>query len=89
MTVTTQDSLLQCLLALSRYHGNATTAKALCGVLPLDGRQLTPGLFERAASRVGLVSRVIHRRAEEIELALLPAVIIPAGLTRMPVDGLG
>ncbi|MEQ8801732.1 MAG: type I secretion system permease/ATPase, partial [Haliea sp.] len=40
-----------------------------------DGR-LTPALFERAASRVGLVSRVLPRGARDVEPALLPAVVL-------------
>ena len=78
-TTTTDDSLLQCLLALSRYHGNATTAEALCGGLPLEGGKLTPGLFERAASRISLVSRIVYKSADQIESALLPAVLVQEG----------
>ena len=73
------DSLLQCLLALSRYHGNASTAQAVTGGLPLEGGNLTPGLFERAASRVGMVSRIVYKPADQIEPALLPAVIMQEG----------
>ena len=32
----TDDPLLQCLLALCRYHGNASTAEAVMGGLPVD-----------------------------------------------------
>ena len=70
------DSLLQCLLALCRYHGNASTAEALTGGLPLEGGNLSPALFERAASRVGMVSRIVYKPADQIEPALLPAVIM-------------
>ncbi len=76
MTASADDTLLQCLLALCRYHGNASTAEAVAGGLPLEDGRLTPALFERAASRVGLASRVIYRRANEIERALLPAVLL-------------
>lgn len=76
MKTATEDSLLQCLLALSRYHGSATTAEALCGGLPLEGGRLTPGLFERAASRVGLVSRLVYKSADQLDRALLPAVLV-------------
>jgi ATP-binding cassette, subfamily C, bacterial LapB len=76
MNAIRDDSLLQCLLALSRYHGHASTAEALRSGLPMDGEQLTPGLFERAASRIGLVSRVIYKAADEVEPALLPAVLM-------------
>jgi ATP-binding cassette subfamily C protein LapB len=64
---------------LGRYHGHASTAEALCGGLPLDGKHLTPGLFERAASRIGLVSRVVYKVADELEPALLPAVLMLQG----------
>ncbi|MBE9538011.1 MAG: type I secretion system permease/ATPase [Proteobacteria bacterium] len=73
------DSLLQCLLALSRFHGNASTAQAVTGGLPLEGGNLTPGLFGRAASRVGMVSRIVYKPADQIEPALLPAVIMQEG----------
>lgn len=72
----TEDPLLQCLLALCRFHGNASTAEAVMGGLPVDSGQLTPALFERAASRVGLTSRIVYRGAREIEPALLPAVLL-------------
>ncbi|WP_241505994.1 type I secretion system permease/ATPase [Parahaliea mediterranea] len=70
------NSLLQCLLALCRYHGSASTPEALTGGLPLANGRLTPALFERAASRVGLVSRIVERRADGIEAELLPAVLL-------------
>ena len=76
MTATTEDSLLQCLLALGRYHGPPPTAESLCGGLPLEGGVLTPGLFERAASRIGLVSRIVHKSADQLEPALLPAIVV-------------
>ncbi|MFV0275958.1 MAG: type I secretion system permease/ATPase [Parahaliea sp.] len=73
------DTLLQCLLALGRFHGNASTPEALSGGLPLVDGVLTPGLFERAASRVGLVSRIVRRRIDELETELLPAVVLLHG----------
>ncbi|MFT6285582.1 MAG: ATP-binding cassette subfamily C protein LapB [Halieaceae bacterium] len=76
MTARSDDPLLQCLLALCRFHGAASTAEAVAGGLPLEDGKLTPSLFERAASRVGLASRVIYKAANEIEPALLPAVLL-------------
>lgn len=76
MKARNEDSLLQCLLVLSRYHGNATTPEALCSGLPLPDGHLTPGLFERAASRADLVSRVSDKSADAIDSALLPAVLL-------------
>ncbi|PLW83792.1 type I secretion system permease/ATPase [Kineobactrum sediminis] len=79
MSVSTNDSLLQSLLALCRYHGSASTAEALSGGLPLENGLLTPALFERAARRAGLVSRILPRSAREAEPALLPAVVLLKG----------
>ncbi len=76
MTASLDDSLLQTLLAMCRYHGNPSTGEALVGGLPLENGQLTPALFERAASRVGLVSRILPRSARDVEPALLPAVVL-------------
>ncbi len=71
-----EDPLLQCLLALCRYHGATSTAEALVGGLPVTDGKLTPSLFERAAARVGLTSRLLHRPATDIDAALLPAVLL-------------
>ncbi len=79
MSARADDSLLQCLLALCRYHGNASTAEALVGGLPLEEGYLTPTLFDRAASRVGLASRVMYKSADAIEPALLPAIVLQQG----------
>ncbi|MEM1114488.1 MAG: type I secretion system permease/ATPase [Pseudomonadota bacterium] len=76
MDARVEDSLLQCLLALCRYHGNASTAEALTSGLPLDGGILTPSLFERAASRVGLVSNLVKKPLEGLDEGLLPAVLL-------------
>lgn len=76
MTVRSEDTLLQCLLALCRYHGCASTPEALTSGLPLEGGCLTPGLFSRAADRSGLVSRILQRESRAIDDALLPAVLI-------------
>ena len=73
------DPLLECLLALCRFHGVGTTAAAVCGGLPLKNGQLTPDLFDRAASRMGLSSKFVHRDVDAIEKALLPAVVLLDG----------
>lgn len=78
-TAVMEDTLLQCLQALCRYHGKAATAEGLASGLPLENGRLTPGLFERAASRAGLVSRIVERPADTLEPELLPAVVLLEG----------
>ena len=53
-TATHEDPLLDCLLEVSRLHGNTTTRSALIAGLPLTGHVLPPSLFNRAAARAGL-----------------------------------
>ena len=76
MTTPVNDPLLQCLLALAKYHGNGTTAEALTSGLPLQEGRLTPSLFGRAASRTGLASKVLHQNLPDIEPSLLPAILL-------------
>jgi ATP-binding cassette subfamily C protein LapB len=69
------DLLLECLLSVCRHHGNSTTREALIAGLPFEGR-LTPSLFERAAKRANMVSKVIRKPLESLHNALLPAVLL-------------
>lgn len=68
--------LMACLLALTKAHGISTSASALQAGLPLQHEQLTPSLFSRAAERVGFVTQQAVRPLEQINLALLPAVLL-------------
>ena len=70
------DSLLACLLLLARTHGEALTADGAVAGLPLEGGRLTPSLFERAAARAGLSSRVVMRPLRDLQSALLPAIVL-------------
>ena len=74
-----EDALLQCLLTLCRFHAVGTAEAAIYAGLPLRDGKLTPVLFERAAGRVGLASRIVYRTITDIEPALLPAVVILKG----------
>ncbi len=76
MTTVVNDPLVQCLLALCKFHGDGSTPEALTAGLPLQDGKLTPSLFSRAASRAGLSSKVIHVPLAEIERNLLPAILL-------------
>lgn len=75
-TAADRDELLQCLLILARSHGEALTADGAVAGLPLEGGRLTPSLFERAAARAGLSSRIVSRSLQQLQPALLPAVLL-------------
>ena len=70
------DALLACLLVVASVHGQALAADAVLAGLPLEEGVLTPALFERAAHRAGLVSRIARQPLDRIEPALLPAVLL-------------
>ena len=72
------DTLLDCLLVVARAHGRALTPDAVLSALPLERGRLTPALFERAARRAGLASRIVRQPLARIEPALLPAVLLLA-----------
>ena len=71
-----QDSLLECLLALGSHYGQSTTRDALTSGLPLENQKLTPSLFSRAASRIGLTTKIHKKNLSDIYSSLLPAVLI-------------
>lgn len=75
MEINDHDPLLECLLALSSYHGRPTTKDALLAGLPVE-EQLTPGLFARASARVGLISKIVSKPLEKLNSALLPVVLL-------------
>ncbi|MDO3384359.1 type I secretion system permease/ATPase [Gilvimarinus sp. SDUM040013] len=68
--------LTACLVALAKAHGIRTSESTLLAGLPLQQEQLTPSLFDRAATRAGLASQLSQRPLAEINQALLPAILI-------------
>lgn len=72
----TLDPLLECLVALSRFHGLPQTRDAFTAGLPLVDSRLTPSLFQRAARRAGLSSKIARRRLGQITEHLLPVVLL-------------
>jgi len=76
-----EDPLLSCLLTLSRHYGRTATSEALTAGLPLRDGWLTPALFARAASRVGLTARVTPVALSALDPVLMPAVLLLEGGT--------
>ncbi|UCD65417.1 MAG: type I secretion system permease/ATPase [Deltaproteobacteria bacterium] len=75
-TDTHDDPLLDCLMQLTKLHGRSATRTSLSSGLPLVDNRLTVDLFSRAAERVGLSSRVLHRPLERITSLQLPVVLL-------------
>ncbi|MFT5084418.1 MAG: ATP-binding cassette subfamily C protein LapB [Lentisphaeria bacterium] len=76
MTSTHHDPLLECLLVLGTYYGQATSRDALISGLPLKDRRLDPSLFGRSARRIGLTSKISKKPLNQINNSLLPAVLL-------------
>ncbi len=70
------DPLLDCLVEVARIHGRPNTRAALVAGLPVGKEGLSPSLFDRAAARAGLASRVVRRPLARIDEALLPVVLL-------------
>jgi ATP-binding cassette, subfamily C, bacterial LapB len=70
------DPLLECLMALARIHGVPRTRDALVSGLPLSDQQLTPSVFERAARRAGMSSKIMRRSLDALNDALFPVVLL-------------
>ena len=74
--VVESDELLSCLLLLARSHGEAATRDGALAGLPLEQGRLTPALFERAARRVGLASRVVRQSLTALKGDLFPVLLL-------------
>lgn len=70
------DSLLECLLLVALGHGRPLSRDSALAGLPLVEGRLTPGLFERAASRAGLSVRIVPGRPGEMGEAQFPLVAL-------------
>lgn len=73
------DELLSCLLILARSHGETITRDAALAGLPVEQGKLTPVLFERAARRAGLTSRVVRQPLAALKAELFPVVLLLQG----------
>jgi ATP-binding cassette subfamily C protein LapB len=70
------DALLDCLLMVAHAHGGVYSRDALTAGLPLAAGRLTPSLFERAARRAGMASRIVAASLDDLNPALLPAILL-------------
>lgn len=70
------DPLLGCLEIAADHYGRSPGLGVLTSGLPLVNGRLTPQLFLRAASRIGLSARIAKRRIGEILKILFPVVLL-------------
>ena len=70
------DPLLECLLFITKLEHSPRTAEELVAGLPLVHNRLTPELFNRAARRADLESKIVYRPLRRIPPLILPVVLI-------------
>ncbi|WP_404338821.1 type I secretion system permease/ATPase [Pseudoalteromonas mariniglutinosa] len=68
--------LVDCLEILCRYHDREFSRETLLSGLPLQDGKLTPSAFSRAAKRIGFKSKVVSKPLANINVALLPAILL-------------
>lgn len=70
------DPLLDCLIEVCRLQGTSATRASLSAGLPLSDGRLALDQLERAASRVGMVTRLRRLALRAIDAASLPAILL-------------
>ena len=76
VAVARPDALLECLILVTRAHGGTLTRETALAGLPVDAAGLTPSLFERAAQRAGMTSKVVACPLEGLNDALAPTILL-------------
>lgn len=71
-----EDTLLESLLFLSKYHKRTASAESLVAGLAIYNSLMTPSMFEKSAKRIGLITKAVSRKLEEIDNLALPAVML-------------
>ena len=73
------DDLLNCLLIVARAHGESLTRDAVMAGLPAAHARLSPGLLARAARRARLSCQLVRKPLDDLNDALLPAIMLLSG----------
>lgn len=69
--------LIECLRILAGHYGRRTSENALTAGLPIAGKGMTPSLFERAAVRADMTSRLVQRSLDGLAIAPnLPCILV-------------
>jgi len=72
------DPLLSCLMFLTQFYQRPLSAHALTAGMPLENNRLTPELFQRAAERAKLTSKIAKKDLFSIHDQTLPVILLLA-----------
>lgn len=70
------DTLLECLLFLSKYHERPASAESLTTGLAIHDTIMSPSMFIHSAKRIGLITKIVQRDINDISTLSLPAVMM-------------
>lgn len=70
------DTLLECLLFLSKYHERPASAESLISGLAVYNTVMNPRMFSQSAKRIGLISKTVRRDIKDISKLALPSVMM-------------
>ena len=73
------DPLLACLQVVARHYGRSISRDSALAGLPLVNHRLTPALFQRAAKRATLASRLVASSLSDLTPEMLPVVLLLNG----------
>jgi ATP-binding cassette subfamily C protein LapB len=71
-----EDTLLESLLFLSKFHKRDSSAESLIAGLAIHDTQMTPSMFVKSAKKIGLIVKPVTRKINEINPQALPAVML-------------
>lgn len=72
----TVDTLLECLLFVSKYYKRETSAESLTFGLPIHKSSMNVDMLIQAANRIGLTTKVVKRDLTNITKLALPSIMI-------------
>jgi ATP-binding cassette subfamily C protein LapB len=72
----TVDSLLECLVFLSKYYQRSTSKASLTSGFAIHNKSLSLDNFIESSSRIGLISKVVTRKLNGISKLALPSVML-------------
>ncbi len=73
------DTLLECLVFLSKYHERQATVESLIAGLAMYDSVMTPKMFVESANRIGMTTKTVQRDLKDISRAALPSVVMLDG----------
>jgi len=71
-----EDTLLESLLFLSKFHKRTASAESLIAGLAIHNTLMTPSMFQKSAKKIGLIVKAVNRKLHDIDNQALPAVMI-------------